>query len=90
MYIGGFIISFKGETVDEACICLISLSEEDRYTAAMVESYRLASSPLLLDILRTVLAQYYVVRFTTGNLRGANEFLKKSEIQGLVAGESIA
>ena len=83
IYIDGFIIPFTGESAAEAKARINALPEEDRYSAAMVESYRLASSPLLLDILHTVLAQYYVVQFTTGDLSGATEFLRKAEIQSL-------
>ena len=81
IYIDGFIAPFTGETSAEATARLASVPAEDRYTAAMVESYRLASDPFLLDIIHILLAQHYVSYFTTGDLAGANEFLGKSEIQ---------
>ena len=83
IYIDGFITPFTGESAEEAEARIDSLPEDDRYIAAMVESYRLASNPLLLDILHAVLARYYVELFTTADLSGAPNFLGKSEIQTL-------
>ena len=83
IYIDGFIAPFTGETAVEAKGRIESVPTEDRYVAAMVESYRLASDPLLLDIMHILLAQHYVSYFTTGDLAGANKFLGKSEIQSL-------
>ena len=86
IYIEGFIVPFTGETFEEANTRIGSVPEDDRYTAAIVESYRLASDPLLLDIMHILLAQHYVGYFTTGDLSGANEFLGKAEIQSLTEG----
>ena len=86
IYIDGFIAPFTGETDEEVKARLVSVSEEDRYTAVMVESYRLASDPLLLDIMHILLAQHYVGYFTTGDLSGANEFLDKAEIASFAEG----
>ena len=52
----------------------------------MVESYRLASNPLLLDIMHILLAQYYVDYFTTSDLGGAAAYLKRTEITTLADG----
>ena len=86
IYIEGFIAPFTGETAEEIRQRLESVSEEDRYAAAMVESYRLASSPVLLDITHDLLARYYVDLLTTGDLSGALGFMGKSEIQTLASG----
>lgn len=86
IYIDGFIAPFTGEKAEEVRQRLQSVSVEDGYTAAMVESYRLASSPVLLDILHDLLARYYVDLFTTADLSGAPGFLGKSEIQSLAGG----
>ena len=86
IYVEGFISPFTGETVAEAKARIESVPTDDRYAAAMVESYRLASDPFLLDIIHILLAQHYVGYFTTGNLAGANEFLGISEIQSLAGG----
>ena len=83
IYVEGFIAPFTGETTAEAKARIEALPAEDRYAAAMVESYRLASDPLLLDIMHILLAQHYVSYFTTGDLSGANEFLGKAKIQSL-------
>ena len=86
IYVEGFIAPFTGETAAEAKARIESVPTEDRYAAAMVESYRLASDPFLLDIIHILLAQHYVGYFTTSDLAGANEFLGKSEIQSLSDG----
>ena len=83
IYAEGFIAPFTGETVTEAKARIQTLPAEDRYTAAMVESYRLASDTFLLDVMHILLASYYVNYFTTSDLAGANEFPGKAEIQGL-------
>ena len=83
IYVEGFIAPFTGETAAEAKARIESVPTEDRYAAAMVESYRLAPDPFLLDIIHILLAQHYVGYFTAGDLAGANEFLGKSEIQRL-------
>ena len=85
IYAEGFIVPFTGETVTEAKARIQTLPAEDRYTAAMVESYRLASDTFLLDVMHILLASYYVNYFTTSDLAGANEFLGKAEIQGLTS-----
>ncbi len=86
IYVEGFIAPFTGETAAEARARIESVPTDDRYAAAMVESYRLASDPFLLDIIHILLAQHYVGYFTAGDLAGANEFLGKSEIQSLADG----
>ena len=68
IYITGFITPFTGETPEQVKARLQSIPEEDRFTAVMVESYRFSSSPLLLDIMHILLAQYYVEFFTIGEL----------------------
>ena len=83
IYAEGFIAPFTGETPAEAKVRIETLPTEDRYTAAMVESYHLASDTFLLDVMHILLASYYVNYFTTADLAGANEFLGKTEIQGL-------
>ena len=83
IYITGFITPFTGETPEQVKARLQSVPEEDRFTAVMVESYRLASNPLLLDIMHILLAQYYVDYFTTSDLGGASDFLKRDEITSL-------
>ena len=83
LYAEGFIVPFTGVTAGEVRQRLESVSEEDRYAAAMVETYRLSSNDLLLTIIHQLLAEYYVNYFTTADLAGAKEFLGKSEIQGL-------
>ena len=86
IYIDAFIAPFTGEAAEEVRQRLKSASEEDRYAAAMVESYRLASSPVLLDIVHDLLARYYVDLLTTGDLSRALGFMDKSEIQELADG----
>ncbi len=83
IYITGFITPFTDETPEQVKARLQSVPEEDRFTAVMVESYRLASNPLLLDIMHILLAQYYVDYFTTSDLGGASDFLKRDEITSL-------
>ncbi len=86
IYITGFITPFTGETPEQVKARLQSVPEEDRFTAVMVESYRLASNPLLLDIMHILLAQYYVDFFTTTDLGGASAFLNRAEIARLADG----
>ncbi len=83
IYITGFITPFTGETPEQVKARLQSVPDADRFTAVMVESYRLASNPLLLDIMHILLAQYYVDFFTTSDLGGASDFLKRAEIARL-------
>ena len=83
IYITGFITPFTGETPEQAKARLQSIPETDRFTAVMVESYRLSSNPLLLDIMHSLLARYYVDYFTTADLGGASEYLKQAEITAL-------
>ncbi len=86
IYITGFITPFTGESPEQVNARLQSVPEEDRFTAVMVESYRLASNPLLLDIMHILLAQYYVDYFTTSDMGGASDFLKRDEITRLADG----
>ncbi len=86
IYITGFITPFTGETPEQVKARLQSVPEEDRFTAVMVESYRLSSNPLLLDIMHILLAQYYVDFFTTADLGGASAYLKRAEIRTLADG----
>ncbi len=65
IYAEGFIAPFTGETSAGAKARIESVPTEDRYTAAMVESYRLASDTFLLDVMHILLASYYVNYFTT-------------------------
>ena len=84
IYITGFITPFTDETPEQVKARLQSVREEYRFIAVMVESYRLSSNPLLLDIMHSLLAQYYVSNFiTTTDLSGAREYLKRSEITTL-------
>ena len=86
IYITGFITPYTGETSEQVKARLQSVSEEDRFTAVLVESYRLASNPLLLDIIHQLLPLYYVQFFTTADdLNASDEFLKRSEITTLAA-----
>lgn len=63
---------------------LQSVPEEDRFTAVMVESYRLPPNPLLLDIVHQLLPLYYVQFFTTAvDLNASAEFLKRDDIESL-------
>ena len=86
IYITGFITPFTGETPEQVKARLRSVPEKDRFTAVMVESYRLASNPLPLDIMSVSLAQYYVQNFTTSDLSGVSAFLKRDEIARLADG----
>ena len=63
-YITGFITPFTGETSQQVEQRLQSVPAQDRFIAVMVESYRLADSPELLDMIHGVLARYYVEAFT--------------------------
>ena len=83
IYINGFITPFTRETSEQMKARLQSVPEEDRFIAVMVESYRHASSPLLLDILHSLLARYYVDILTTSNLSDAPDFLERADIQSL-------
>ena len=87
IYITGFITPYTGETPDQVKARLQSISEEeDRFTAVMVESYRLASDPFLLDIIHQLLPLYYVQYFTTAeDLNASDEFLKSAKIATLAA-----
>ena len=85
IYIDGFITPFTGETTDQVKARLQSVPEEDRFIAVMVESYRLVSNPLLLNLIHNLLARYYVDNFTTTNLSGAPAFLNGPQITRLAA-----
>ena len=86
IYITGFITPYTGETPEQVKARLQSVPEEDRFTAVMVESYRLASNPLLLNIIHELLPLYYVEYFTTAeDLNTSSEFLKSAEIATLAA-----
>ena len=86
IYITGFITPYTGETPEQVKARLQSVPEEDRFTAVMVESYRLASNPLLLNIIHELLPLYYVKHFTTAeDLNTSSEFLKRAEIATLAA-----
>ena len=87
LYITGFITPYTGETPIQVKARLLDVPEEDRFIALMVESYRLAPDPLLLDIVHLFLALYYVEFFTTAeDLNASEEFLKRDEIESLAAG----
>ncbi len=84
IYITGFITPYTGETPEQVKARLQSVPEDDRFTAVMVESYRLASDPLLLDIIHQLLPLYYVEFFTTAaDLNASAEFLKRADIATL-------
>ena len=83
IYITGFITPYTGETPEQVKARLQSVPEEDRFIAVMVESYRLASNPLLLDIIHQLLPLYYIDYFTTSDLGGAPDFMKRADIQSL-------
>ncbi len=83
IYITGFITPYTGETPEQVKARLRSVPEEDRFIAVMVESYRLASNPLLLDIIHQLLPLYYVDLFTTSDLGGAPGFMARADIQTL-------
>ncbi len=83
IYITEYITPFTEETPDQVKARLRTLPEEDRFIAAMVESYRLTSGPALLDTIHDLLARYYVHYFTTSDLSGAPAFLERPEIQSL-------
>ena len=84
IYITGFIIPFTGETAEQVEARLQSIPAEDRFTAVMVESYRLASDDTLLDILHNLLARYYVDTFITNtDLSGASAYLRGADIESL-------
>ena len=80
-YITGFITPFTGESSQQVEQRLQSVPAQDRFTAVIVESYRLADRPDLLDMIHGVLARYYVEAFTTSDLSGADEFLKRANIE---------
>ena len=87
IYITGFITPYTGETADQVKARLQSVPAEDRFTAVMVESYRLTSNPLLLDIIHQLLPLYYVQFFTTAaDLNASAEFLKRADIQNFADG----
>ena len=84
IYITGFITPYTGETPEQVKVRLQSVPEEDRFIAVMVESYRLTSNPLLLDIIHQLLPLYYVEFFTTAaDLNASAEFLKRADIATL-------
>ena len=84
MYITGFITPYTGETPEQVKARLQSVTTENRFTAVMVESYRHASNPLLLNIVHQLLPLYYVEFFTTAeDLNASAEFLKRADIQNL-------
>ncbi|MCY4652159.1 MAG: hypothetical protein OXC95_03235, partial [Dehalococcoidia bacterium] len=81
IYITGFITPYTGETPEQVKARLQSVPEEDRFTAVMVESYRLTSNPLLLDIIHQLLPLYYVEFFTTAeDLNASAKLLKRADI----------
>ena len=84
IYITGFITPYTGETADQVKARLQSVPADDRFTAVMVESYRLTSNPLLLNIIHQLLPLYYVEFFTTAeDLNASAEFLKSVKIENL-------
>ena len=83
IYTTGFIAPLTGETPEQVQLRLQSVSPEHRFTAVMVESYRLADSPDLLDIIHNLLARYYVEAFTTSDLSGAVAFMEQDAIATL-------
>ena len=84
IYITGFIAPFTGETPQQVEARLQSVPEEDRFTAVMVESYRLASEHDLLDLIHGIMAQYYVDIFIKNmDLSGASAYLKGADIESL-------
>ncbi len=86
IYITGFITPYTGETPDQVKARLQSVPEEDRFTAVMVESYRLASDDTLLNIIHKLLPLYYVEFFTTAeDLNASAKFLKRDDIESLAA-----
>ena len=85
-YITGFITPYTGETPEQVNARLQPVPEEDRFIAVMVESYRLADDPLLLNIIHRLLPLYYVQFFTTADdLNASTEFLKRDDIESLAA-----
>ena len=87
IYITGFITPYTGETPEQVKARLQSVPQQDRFTAVMVESYRLTSNPLLLNIIHQLLPLYYVEFFTTAaDLNTSSEFLKRSDIQNIADG----
>lgn len=87
IYITGFITPYTGETPTQVKARLQPVPLDDRFTAVMVESYRLASNPLLLDIIHQLLPLYYVEFFTTAvDLNASAEFLKRADIESLADG----
>ena len=83
-YITGFITPFTGETPDQVEARLQSVPEEDRFTAVMVESYRLASDHTLLDLIHALMASHYVDVFITNtDLSGASAYLRGADIKSL-------
>ncbi len=84
IYITGFITPYTGETPEQVKARLQSVPTEDRFTAVMVESYRLTTNPLLLDIVHQLLPLYYVEFFTTAaDLNASADFLKREDIESL-------
>ena len=86
IYITGFITPYTGENPEQVKARLEDIPVEGRFTAVMVESYRLASDPLLLDIVHQLLPLYYVQFFTTAeDLNASAEFLKRDDIKSRAA-----
>ena len=86
IYITGFITPYTGESAEQVKARLRSVPQEDRFTAVMVESYRLASDPLLLDIVHQLLPLYCAEFFTTAEgLDASAEFLKSDRIENLAS-----
>ena len=84
IYITGFITPFTGETPEQVEARLQSVPEEDRFTAVMVESYRLASDHTLLDLIHALMASHYVDIFIKNtDLSGASAYLKGADIESL-------
>ena len=84
IYITGFISPYTGETPDQVKARLQSVPEADRFTAVMVESYRLASDSTLLDLIHALMSRYYVELFITNtDLSGASAYLRRAEIESL-------
>ena len=84
IYVTGFVTPYTGETAEQVKARLQSVPDEDRFTAVMVESYRLSPNPLLLDIVHLLLPLYYVEFFTAAEgLDASAEFLKRADIESL-------
>ena len=87
----GFMSPGINETAKEAEARHDIVPEEDRYPVAMVDTYHRVSSPILLDLLHSILGQHYVTQFTAENLSGVNlsevnEPLARAGTERLAAG----